>query len=434
MTVLLCISLAFFMGFIMLIRNKDVLSPTFLSTLVFFIAAVALAYRENIWGVDLNIAIILIMVGALLCMLLGELFCVTIFNRGLSKKSFRYKKTLTFYSINKTMIVIEMIVATIIAIVYWQYVKNLALVSGVGSGNILWDARVSMLSGNNAAGIMMNIAKTVVIMFSIFCIYIFINNKLFEKYLSIKTHTNYILFPILPSVLLIIFDTGRTEFIRLISIAFIGYIFFYRYYFNKFSIGRFIKKGLVCFVILIVVFWVVGSISNKNGSYSMINNVAKYIGSGIAGFNEMYNRGIENNEVWGGATFRGIRQTLAIFIPSIQTSDNILPFVMFADGEMTNIYTSLYEYYYDFGLLGAMFIYFLQGVFLTFLYKKAKDSEPGVWTLMYMFYSYAIFRQITAADFITTYFGTTHIIAFMTLLLSYKLCIKKKTYFIESGE
>lgn len=433
MAVLLCISLSVFIGFIMLIRNKDVLSPTFLSTLVFFIAAVALAYRERVWGIDLNIAVILIIVGALFCMLLGELLCITLFNRVYSKSSTEYEKTPVFYRINKLTITVEIIVGTIIAIVYWQYIKNLALVSDIGSGNILWDARVSMISGNNATGTMMNIAKTVVIMFSIFCIYVFINNKLFEKYFSIKMYTNYILLPIIPSMLLIIFDTGRTEFIRLISIAFIGYIFFYRYYSNQFSVVRFIKKGLIFFVILIVIFWMVGSISNKNGSYSMINNVAKYIGSGIAGLNEKYNIGIENNEVWGGATFRGIRQTLAIFIPSIQTSNNILPFITFLDGEMTNIYTSIYEYCYDFGLVGVMFIYFLQGVFLTFLYKKAKYSGPGLWVLMYMFYSYAIFRQITAADFITSYFGTTHIIAFLTIVLSYKLCIKKERYFIESG-
>ena len=86
---------------------------------------------------------------------------------------------LVYYNINKRMIAIEVFVGFILAIVYWRYIKSLAAVSGGKSGNILWEARVSMLSGNSAAGTFINIAKTIIIMFSIFCIYIYINNSFF---------------------------------------------------------------------------------------------------------------------------------------------------------------------------------------------------------------------------------------------------------------
>lgn len=432
MTIILCICLMGVIGFTLLIRNKDVLSPTFLSGVVFLLGSFAVALRQKTWGVEINGDIVILIIGALISMLIGELLCISLFNKIHSTTI--YKGNLVYYNINKRMIAIEVFVGFILAIVYWRYIKSLAAVSGGKSGNILWEARVSMLSGNSAAGTFINIAKTIIIMFSIFCIYIYINNSFFEKLNHIKRGSLYILLPLIPSILLIVFDTGRTEFIRLISISFVGYVLFYKYFFCGFSFGKFVKKGIAFFVAVILVFWIVGSISNKNGSYTMIDNLAKYIGSGIAGFSEIYESGIQHSSMFGESTFRGIRQTLSIVYPSIKTSSNVLSFVRFADGEMTNIYTSIYEYYKDFGMLGVLLIYFFQGLFLTYLYKKAKSKGPGIWALLFMFYSYAIFRQITAADFLTTYFGITHIIAFLTLFISYKLCVTRSSSLIKDGE
>lgn len=421
MTMILCTCLVALMMFVLLIRNKDVMSPTFLSIVVFLLASLALLYREQIWGIKLSIDTVFLIIFALISMLMGELLSIAIGRKLIGNCLYIGKPK--FYIINKKIIIAEIFLGMVVCFIYWKYIKVLAASAGVGSGNILWDARVAMLSGNSAAGTFINILKTIIIMFSIFVIYIFINNKFYEKFYAVNTKSNYILVTIIPSIFLIIFDTGRTEFIRLISISFVCYLLFNKYFFKN-NMIKFAKKGLYFFIGLILVFWFVGLISNKNGSYSIIDNLAKYIGSGIAGLDYKLDVGIVSSKVWGENTFRGVRQTLNIFFHDIQVSNNVLTFVVFADGEMTNIYTAIYEYYMDFGTFGMLVIFFLQGLFLGIMYKMAKNKGPGIWALLYIFYSYTIFRQITAADFLTSYFGVTHIIAVFTLIFAYKMCIK----------
>lgn len=294
---------------------------------------------------------------------------------------------------------------------------------------MLWDARVYMLEGNSAFGFGMNVIKTFVIMFSIFTIFVFFNNSLYYKTIEKKNKDYYLLLTLIPSSSLIILDTGRTEFIRLFSIAFVLYLFFSSLNIRtkQKNVIKFIKKGLICFIILLLVFWSVGAISNKNGSYTMIGNVTKYVGSGVAGLDVVITQNTKTSGIiFGQNTFRGLYQSLSTIFHNIPVYSNVLPFICFESGEMTNIYTAIYEYYCDFGYIGTVVVYFVMGIFLSWIKKKAEKDQSSFWTLLMAFYYYAIFRQITAADFLTTYLGPTHIIAFVTLFFSYQFLASKK--------
>lgn len=424
MGIILCIFIIMYIWIVLYIRNFDVLSPSFLSGMVFLLSVIAFLVRSNAWGIRLSFTTVFFIMSCLYTLFLGEILFLY--------KSKKGKPINLYYlQVNKKIIYMEVIMGFIVSFVYWRFIQTIAQSSSSDSGNVLWDARISMLEGTASSSTFINICKTVVIMFSIFCICIYLNNRAFNKATGKKINQNYMLFPVIPTVIVIILDTGRTEFVRLLSVTFVAYIFYSNYLKkkNQKSIIKLIKQGVIFLSILLIIFWLVGSISNKNGSYTMINSVAKYIGSGIGALNEVLvsNKNIELT--WGENTFRGLIQTLAIFFPTIQPSSNVLSFVTFENGEMTNIYTAFFEYYCDFGYIGALIIYFIMGFFLSWLYQKAKYNGSSIWSILFVFYYYAIFRQITAADFLSTYFGLTHIIAFLTFSCSFVFLTKKqKTY------
>jgi len=84
-----------------------------------------------------------------------------------------------------------------------------------------------------------------------------------------------------------------------------------------------------------------------------------------------------------GNIFHITPQPIDIFFASVQVP------------ELTNVFTAMHTFYYDFGLLGVALGAFFYGLFFSCLYFLS-IKKGGFWTVLFSFYSFALVQQFFA--------------------------------------
>lgn len=403
---------------ILAINNFNILSVSIQSWGLFW--AVSLVFLTNApgWGIELRPKTILLIIGSLLFMFLGERFCkkTTVYG-GYNVNSLNNDEML---AVKKTSIMVMFLIGIIVIILEYKHVLDVARGVGYAGGSFVLNyARKAYLYDNVENNIFVAMIQYFVIAFGYVNIAILIRDVTKNGLRKLKKR--YI-FGIAPLLLLYVLSTGRTGFLQVFMYSISMFLLcLYRRngvirINNKKAIGI-LYKGILIIGILFVL---LGMLTGKTQKSSVMQIIGEYFGSGIAALNAW----IDGNYLYasrssliGEETFRSLYQLIARFV-NIPMSSSLKEFISFNNGDTTNVYTAFRDYYSDFGMFGTWMIEFMMGFFLTYLLGKAlKEKNVGIHSMLYAYFSYGILRQITAAHFISSYFNIQYMFVFLFMIL-----------------
>lgn len=403
---------------IITINNFNILSVSIQSWGLFWAVSLVFLINASGWGIELRPKTILLIIGSLLFMFLGERFCKkTTLYGGHNVNSLNNDEML---AVKKTSIMVMFLIGIIVIILDYKHVLDVARGVGYAGGSFVLNyARKAYLYDNVENNIFVAMIQYFVIAFGYVNIAILIRDVTKNGLRKLKKR--YI-FGIAPLLLLYVLSTGRTGFLQVFMYSISMFLLcLYRRngvirINNKKAIGI-LYKGILVIGILFVL---LGMLTGKTQKSSVMQIIGEYFGSGIAALNTW----IEGKYLYasrssliGEETFRSLYQLIARFV-NIPMSSSLKEFISFNNGDTTNVYTAFRDYYSDFGMFGTWMIEFMMGFFLTYLLGKAlKEKNVGIHSMLYAYFSYGILRQITAAFFISSYFNIQYMFVFLFMIL-----------------
>ena len=403
---------------ILTINNFNILSVSIQSWGLFWAVSLVFLINASGWGIELRPKTILLIIGSLLFMFLGERFCKkTTLYGGHNVNSLNNDEML---AVKKTSIMVTFLIGIIVIILEYKHVLDVARGVGYAGGSFVLNyARKAYLYDNVENNIFVVMIQYFVIAFGYVNIAILIRDVTKNGLRKLKKR--YI-FGIAPLLLLYVLSTGRTGFLQVFMYSISMFLLcLYRRngvirINNKKAIGI-LYKGILVIGILFVL---LGMLTGKTQKSSVMQIIGEYFGSGIAALNTW----IEGKYLYasrssliGEETFRSLYQLIARFV-NIPMSSSLKEFISFNNGDTTNVYTAFRDYYSDFGMFGTWMIEFMMGFFLTYLLGKAlKEKNVGIHSMLYAYFSYGILRQITAAHFISSYFNIQYMFVFLFMIL-----------------
>ena len=403
---------------ILTINNFNILSVSIQSWGLFWAVSLVFLINASGWGIELRPKTILLIIGSLLFMFLGERVCKkTTLYGGHNVNSLNNDEML---AVKKTSIMVMFLIGIIVIILEYKHVLDVARGVGYAGGSFVLNyARKAYLYDNVENNIFVVMIQYFVIAFGYVNIAILIRDVTKNGLRKLKKR--YI-FGIAPLLLLYVLSTGRTGFLQVFMYSISMFLLcLYRRngvirINNKKAIGI-LYKGILVIGILFVL---LGMLTGKTQKSSVMQIIGEYFGSGIAALNTW----IEGKYLYasrssliGEETFRSLYQLIARFV-NIPMSSSLKEFISFNNGDTTNVYTAFRDYYSDFGMFGTWMIEFMMGFFLTYLLGKAlKEKNVGIHSMLYAYFSYGILRQITAAHFISSYFNIQYMFVFLFMIL-----------------
>lgn len=396
MIFILTIQLLLLMYFIYVGNRGSLVSISFISTTSFFISSIIYCLFYSEIGADISFECVALIILSMIGMYIGEKIGKRI-SVGGSKKNCKIEtNTITdngyyYVSISK-MLVVFIIMLIIFAIRFYDlYRYSLSLGNRAGVFGVIASVRLAYAMGEyTSSGILM----TLVIYFTLICeifayayLYYFLYNYIFYK----KIYKRMLL-PLLGYMIIAISFTGRTQYI-LVAVMIIWMLIYLNT--KKGAITKassrvlFIKIIKIALVSIILLF-VYGALTrNLSEGSSIISSIVAYIGSSIYGFDQCKNidmYGVSARQCFGYYTLQNVYAFLNQFGFDFPTpSFHHLRFFDYERG-CSNIYTSLFFPYQDFGFLGVIVTRILIGFVAGCIEKKVMkgkvtDTKNLVWVI-----------------------------------------------------
>ena len=321
--------------------------------------------------------------------------------------------------INKFWEICAVIVEVIALFLMYKYVNDFASVYGVGGSfseklsfydtitkfnseyklRMPWYVSIANLIGRSCCYI---------------ALYVIVRNYVSLKRMNIKLLVAVIVYFI--SSLM----GGRTEAFRIVTAA-----IFLWYYFYKRKNGW--RKGsikiairMVVIIILIVVgFSLLRGVLGRT-TYDPVKVVFGYIGAPLKNLDTFLSNPKKSiSGIWGAMTFTKFINWLGIKFhiqPWIYVSDQ--PFLYFKEFRMGNVYTTYYNFYYDFGFWGCIVLISIIAVYYCYAYRKlkAKTNKKKVVDFQLIIYAY-LFKDLIMLPFSSRFYETIVNINFIRIMI-----------------
>ncbi|MCQ5201731.1 oligosaccharide repeat unit polymerase [Mordavella massiliensis] len=353
-----------------------IMSPTFwASGMVAFFSLIYICTYSTMLG-DLHLITVVVMLGALLATYFGEYVgCRVVF-----RKTKTNTKNITPHFENKTPIIVSKsktviltVVFTIIGIMRYRSLGAFASVyAGVGGFKSAMEMMSYARLGYVQAGTNISLGGTFANQFVYLCeicayIYIFI---FFYNYLVCKKINLYLLLPILPDVLIRFVTTTRSAYIILV-ISIVAAFFSVSQRMGKKWILFSPKLLKIVFVFAIVLIWY--GRSRNDVSISMTRYLQMYTCSSLYALDSFLIKNTSNSPYFGYYTLQSIYSLLRITHDTVPVWN---PDVIFGiNGAATNIYTCLYDTVNDFGIVGMLFVKFIEAIISGAIIKRFLNSD-----------------------------------------------------------
>lgn len=410
----LFISLLFIVLFNLIISGIDYFNPGVIFNAMFAIYALLCCVVDTITGLEINnmLTVIIVISGALI-------FTTVNF---ISKKTVKRANTEEMFNairINKFWEICAVIVEVIALFLMYKYVNDFASVYGVGGSfseklsfydtitkfnseyklRMPWYVSIANLIGRSCCYI---------------ALYVIVRNYVSLKRMNIKLLVAVIVYFI--SSLM----GGRTEAFRIVTAA-----IFLWYYFYKRKNGW--RKGsikiairMVVIIILIVVgFSLLRGVLGRT-TYDPVKVVFGYIGAPLKNLDTFLSNPKKSiSGIWGAMTFTKFINWLGIKFhiqPWIYVSDQ--PFLYFKEFRMGNVYTTYYNFYYDFGFWGCIVLISIIAVYYCYAYRKlkAKTNKKKVVDFQLIIYAY-LFNDLIMLPFSSRFYETIVNINFIRIMI-----------------
>jgi len=412
--------------------NREILSPSFLTCLLFFSVSVIALINYSYWNVKYHGLFFVSIIGSIVFMILGEVFGKSIANSIIHKnssKEFYQKPKYIVQDISRFKTLLLILFCIIINI--WsvqQFISNIRYV-GYSGENLMNYARINNFNEDIQTNIPLAISKFAIIglgYFSLFRTVPMISNNQFWKS---KNKFFYIL-SIMSLLFQEVLSTGRVGFIRFFQITLFLTIFSRRFLIHekiKFF-GKFLKYVSMLGISFFSIFFLLGYLRNPEFFSDIWRSFSIYFASPFPALNEWL-KSYKNSASFGMESFYALRNLLNRFGFDLIEAQYFQEFISFGNGYRTNIYSALMHYIKDFNIAGCYIVYFIQGLFFSIVfYYILNERNYNLWLLVFSYFAYDLVRQITAAGFLASYLGVTHSFVLLFIILSYLFLNPKQTY------
>lgn len=397
-------------------RSPYILSPDNIVLLMFMLSCFVACVDIGQWG-DISVGTYFVVTIALLSLVIGSSFGL---HRNISSVSDFRIESLDIPKIWNISVIVFMIIIT-----YFQYVDMLILVgkSGLGIMALSLMARESIYAEDFSIDHPFYVWQGLYI--SKAFVYIFIFVICYQKIILKKKVSLLKYIPILIYIIQIILSTGRSDFIYLIySVLIVSYILM------TFKIGsgkkietRFIKYMLLSLVVFLCVFLSLSNARNE-GHADFSKTISTYVGSSIPAYN-MY---LENNGYNSTATNFG-EQTLILYysignafkFTDVKGVDTLPPVTI--SGEVTNIYTALYRYTHDYGVIFMFIIVFIIGFLYSKFFYRVINKRNYVSIVLYSFLSYPIVEFSIEERLMSTLISARTVFICLYIIILFKIVV-----------
>lgn len=195
--------------------------------------------------------------------------------------------------------------------------------------------------------------------------------------------------------------------------------------FNNKTVFKYLFRFVIMFMIFFIVF---ASFKYYNSfeSSTLFSFTAKQISGYLSGSISALESFVSSRIVMihGQNTFRFF---IAIY-DSIFNDNLAVPLVQnytfIGDDIVTNVYTFYHYYIYDFGLIYALFIQFLIGVFYGYIYKKSSSKKP-YYVFIFSVFMYPLLMQFFQDQYFSLFSGWVQFIVIGYILFKTDFILTK---------
>lgn len=393
------------------IGRNNLLSPTFVMPLSLAISSFIVTVNTNYWNYVVSFDTALIIIFSIITFFIGHILSRVFI--------FKLKKVSQTVSIEEShlqepgrfMLLAFLAYCSIVFLyVFWTQYKGAA---AIGMGQML----SSIIEANRYY-----IEKDSKFLFKL----LLITSKVICEYVIVIYYINKILYKksinglitlmiVIMNLLSFIMTTNRTDIISL-SVFLIFTIFYFEYVFHNWRsscIGakKIIKSIFVIFICLIM-FRLLGYLTGKSELYSFYDNLCIYIGSSIVCFDKV----VCDNYItfpfgYTPQLFSGVYSFLSILGVDTVTDNLVWPH-QYWDNGASNLYTGLFIYYFNYGILGLLGVEMVLGYIYGVLWKRVSTNQVslgGVIVYGSIFFYYLSMTSIYER-FFTHFFTITTII------------------------
>lgn len=342
---------------------KDILSPSFIATLMFTVSTFVASLNVKKWGFSFDGFTVIVVITTLLSMGFGEVIVRLNFRRVNAKSCLIHNKR---FILKRQTIFVLFLFFFIGLMGYIYSTIEMAKLSGWRGGKSLITYAhytrlhpeiYKVLACERIFTWWKNICKIFVYTISFF----FLNEILIYKRIRIS----YLIFLFL-YFCFIVFSGGRTELIYIFVFwVFIGICFYMQ------TQGWNTKKNIKIFKALLLVVFLFFSLFLLSGSFrdsisgKIWRVLSLYVGESIPLLDNYFMYPRPADSLFGENTLFGIYRFLRKFTNAIPILYAPYDFTIFDNGESGNVYTMIRRYHEDFGFLGL----YTLSCFLGFIYS-----------------------------------------------------------------
>lgn len=369
------------------ISRGNMLSPSFVSYVMFAVSTICVIYNIEYWDVHYSGRAYLYTMLGLISMLFAELVTLRLVG---------YKKTYTTlkdskevikpYHVRRAVSFIIAILSIIMTVTYAYFVLRL----GAGLGGKGLNA-IGYLKHNGDGNLFGKIVYRIsMVLFYVYSYIVFYN--VLKAKCKLRTQIVNII-PIICFFVVTFFNGNRMGFLKCLSAFYVvALVFTYQTStFAKKNIRKIMKYVIILGGVLVVSFYlmrVIMKVNTTTGERTIIDYLTYYVGSPVLLFSKYLDNPSlvhANNSLFGETTLTSILQELG-FSPIYENK------MLYVGGESAfagNAMTWFQEPYNDYGLFGmCMFTFIVYWGFDIIVYKWVlkKNKTEGIITLMFFYF------------------------------------------------
>lgn len=409
------------------IFKKDILSPSFISCIMFEISAVLACIGKYSWndeeslsGITIGIVVI-----GMISFIIGEYILKKFFYK--QKKEIEAKHSIIKIKKYKYFIMYLFVIVTIAFIVlelnricqYYNYDSNNIsdMLSFYRHKSVLYEDVLTR--DHTDINFFVKQMHKVCVVIGFINIYIVINNFFYDE----KKYKNSLNSLVIACICMgeSLLTSGRALLMHYLIFTLFMVLFFIRKKY-KISNAKLVVGSCISLLLMTISFYFIAPLLGRGASNGIIEYISFYFGTTIPSLNRFLQNIPEHSKYIGEETFTGVYLFLNKIKLISYTRSTAYGWQCFANGAGSNVYTSLRAYYFDFGFIGLICCQLLFGfVFSKLDSLKNRDNR---YLIIYAYYFYVLIEQIRAEQFF--YAMSTTTIAYIVLfVVMYKIIIGK---------
>lgn len=355
-------------------NRKDIIAPSVIFTLSFFLSGAIFSLNSLVWEYDLSFKTKITIVSGILTFFAG---CV-IGNLFRLRVSYKGDRNIIFTLKNKNVFLFLSICLLL------PLLRLMDIIVSVGSLNL--DAYHDY-EGQNVFGVLLKIASPICNALSIILIYSIISNK----FQGIRIKKIQIL-PILSFFIATVLSSNRIEMLYTFIYFFVIYFLIYKVKRNQNIHAYHILLFSFLSIIVFAIFYGLGYLTGKSQNFGNggISYISYYAASSFPAFDMFLDKFVYDISNFGTETFSGLTSLgswLGLDIDYVENRSK--EFVKFSDMTSgTNVYTCFRSLLHDFDYLGMYIILFFEGLLFQIIYRKSiiECRQGGIfWVILYAY-------------------------------------------------